>query len=180
VLYSLYGIRELGLTPVSLGLTIAMGGAGDLLGALLAGPAVRRFGLGPTLLAATLASSAAGLLIPLAGSFSGRMAAVLGLMFTSQLIGDGLRSIYTINEVSLRQAITPDRLLGRVNASINLLVGGVGPLGALLGGLLGSVIGTRDTLWVASLGGMLSIIWLIFSPIPRLKDHETLPTPPFS
>ena len=168
VLYALYAIRELGFGAAALGLTIAMGGVGDLLGALLAQPAVQRFGLRRTLIGATLLGGLISLLVPLA---RGPLGLAIAMLMTSQLLGDGLRSIFSIHEISLRQAITPDRLLGRVSASMNLTAGGIGPLGALVGGFLGGALGIRPTLALAALGGgVLAAFWLL--RLPATVDDE--------
>jgi Na+/melibiose symporter-like transporter len=165
-LYSLFLYRELGLGPALIGLTISMGGIGDLFGSLLAQPAARRFGLGPTLIGTLALSFFAGILIPLAG---GSQLTILGMLFAAQLFGDGLHAIFDIHSVSLRQAVTPDRLLGRAQSAMRLLAGGIGPLGALAGGALGVALGARATIWVAEFGLLVSILWLVFSPIPRLR-----------
>lgn len=168
VLYALYAIRTLGFGAAALGLTIALGGVGDLCGALLAQPVVQRFGLRRTLIGATLLSGLISLLVPLA---AGPLTVAIAMLMTSQLLSDGLRSIFAINEMSLRQTITPDRLLGRVTASMNLMVGGIGPLGALVGGFLGQTLGLRPTLVVAALGGgILGAFWLL--RLPPLDDHR--------
>ncbi len=166
-LYGLYAIRELGMGPAALGLTIAMGGVGDLIGALVAGPLVRRYGLGPTLIGTFALGSSAAFLIPLAG---GPVLVAVLLLMVAQLVGDMLRTVYTINEVSVRQTITPDRLLGRTNAGIQLSVAGVGPVGALAGGVLGEMIGVRATLAVAAMGGLAAGLWLLFSPVRNLGE----------
>ena len=148
-LYSLYAIRELGLGPAAVGLTIALGGVSSLTGALLAERILRRFGLGRTLIATMGLSSLTALLIPLAAFFSPHAASgaffSVGLLFlgTAQLLGDALDTVYAIHTISLRQAITPDRLLGRVNASLELVQEGIAPLGALTGGILGGVLGVQ-------------------------------------
>ena len=78
--------------------------------------------------------------------------------------------IYSINELSLRQAITPDELLGRVNSAMHMLFHGVLPIGALAGGVLAEAIGIRTTLIVGSIGFLLSTLWLVFSPVRHLKE----------
>ena len=94
------------------------------------------------------------------------------MLMASQLLGDGLRSIFAINETSLRQTITPDRLLGRVTAGMHLMAGGIGPLGALVGGFLGGAIGLRPTLVVAALGGgILGAFWLLRLPATVSHPH---------
>jgi hypothetical protein len=95
----------------------------------------------------------------------------ISFLMAAQLFGDSLRTIYVINEVSLRQAITPDRLLGRTNASMQLLVTGIGPLGAIVGGALGGAIGLRPTLVITALGGLFGALWLLFSPVRGLRKQ---------
>jgi predicted MFS family arabinose efflux permease len=168
-MYGLFAIRELGLTPIVLELLVGSGGLGSLVGALLSGRAVRRFGLGKTLLGGAALTGGLQVFTPLAG---GPVAVAAGMMFISQVFGDMVRTIYTINEVSLRQAITPDRMLGRTNATMHFMVGGAGLLGALVGGALGQAIGPRLTLLLAVTGGsVLGFLWLYFSPVRRL-GHE--------
>ncbi len=89
----------------------------------------------------------------------------------AQLCGDALQVIYLVTQVSVRQGLTPDRLLGRVSTSIQLLVVGVAPLGALVGGGLAEVIGARATLLVASIGIVLAAGWVMISPVRALSDQ---------
>lgn len=170
-IYGLYAIRVLGMGPALLGLTVACGGIGSFLGAALVGRITRRFGVGPTTVGALLAGSLVSWMIWLAGSFP---LAVVPLMMASQILHDMGHTIAAINQVSLRQTITPDRLLGRVNASMQVLGEGIGTLGLLAGGLLAEAIGLRSTVAVALLGGMLGSLWLAFSPLRRLRE---LPDP---
>jgi len=165
-LYGLYAIRVLGLGPAGLGIVIAMGGVGSLAGALLSGRAGRRFSLGVVLLGSLAISTAASIFIPLA---RGPVAIAAASLIVGQLLGDATRTIYEIYQVSLRQAVTPDRLLGRANAGMQMLDAAIGPLGALVGGWLGGMAGPRNTLWIAAAGLFLSLPWLIFSPVRRLR-----------
>jgi hypothetical protein len=79
-------------------------------------------------------------------------------------------TIFFINAVSLRQSVTPDRLLGRVSGSIELLVALVSPVGALMGGLLAEQIGVQVTLLIAVFGITMGSLWLLFSPVRALKE----------
>jgi hypothetical protein len=81
--------------------------------------------------------------------------------------------IYYVNGISLRQAITPDRLQGRVNATMRFLAGGATLIGALIGGALGGVIGVPLTLVVACGGMLLSFLWLLLSPV---REVQAVPT----
>ena len=170
-LYTLYALRVLGLGPAVLGLCVACGGAGNLAGALVVGPVTRRLGAGRTVLWATTFGGVVSLLIPLAG---GPPALAAGALMLTQFLGDGAATVSWVNELSLRQAVTPAGLRGRVNAGMNLLIQGVGPLGALAGGALANAIGIRQTLAVAVLGGLLGLVWLIGAP---LGDYGELPPP---
>jgi hypothetical protein len=83
--------------------------------------------------------------------------------------------VYNVNQVSFRQRLCPDRLLGRMNASMRFVVWGVLPLGGLLGGVLGSVAGLRPTLWVGYVGEALACIWLLASPMRTMRDFPDAP-----
>ena len=85
--------------------------------------------------------------------------------------------IYEVNAVSLRQAIVPDRLAGRVNGAWRFIAGGLRPVGSLLGGALGAAIGLPLTLVVGEIGMLLAFVWLLFSPIVRLRDPQPIEDP---
>ncbi len=176
VLYSLYAIRELGLNAAALGVTISMGGLGSLIGAIFTERVVNRWGIGRTLILMLIASGGFTFFIPLA---YGSLLSPIGMLMIAQLCGDALQVIYLITQTSLWQSLTPDRLLGRVSASFQLLVMGVAPLGALVGGGLAQVIGVRMTLLIASLGIILAVVWVIFSPVRALStrpEHAEIET----
>jgi predicted MFS family arabinose efflux permease len=160
-LYVLFVMRDLGLRAALLGVIIAVGGAGSLIGAWFAEGLARRFGSGRTLIGSAAVIGAAGLLVPLA---HGSAAAAAAFLIAAQL-GDVAWPVYTINETSLRQAVTPDRLLGRVNSAMHLLFWGVLSAGALAGGAFAQAIGMRATLALGAVGVLLSALWLVFSPV---------------
>jgi len=164
-LYALYVIRQIGAPPIFLGLLVATGGLSALLGAILAERVIQRFGLGKTVGIGLFMYGATGLLIPLAG---GSVSFALLLLFLSQLLGDASISIYFIAEVSLRQSLVPANLLGRTNASMQFLSQGVAPLGALLAGILGEMIGLRLTILIGVLGVMLAGTLLLLSPVRKV------------
>ena len=164
--YMLYCTGSLGLKPAVIGAIFAIGGLSTIAGTLLAGPAATRFGVGPMLIASPFLIGLASFLIPLAGGPP--LLAVVLLVGAQVLFGIG-RPIFDINQLSLRQAITPGRLQGRVNASMLFIMWGVIPIGSLLGGLLGSTIGIRQTLAVGAVGMSLAFIWVLFSPIRGLR-----------
>ena len=108
------------------------------------------------------------LFVPLA---RGATLLVVAFLVAQQLLGDGANTVYDINQVTLRQTITPDRLLGRMNAGMELAGHGVGLLlGALAGGVLGETIGLRGTLVVGGCCFLLSALWLALSPVRGLRD----------
>ena len=86
--------------------------------------------------------------------------------------------IWRIAQVSLRQAITPDHMLGRVNAVSRFLMWGTIPLGTLLGGALGSTIGLRETLWIGTIGASFTILPVLFSPVRSLVSIPDAPGEP--
>ncbi|HUS15583.1 MAG TPA: MFS transporter [Chloroflexia bacterium] len=172
-LYSLYVIRELGLSPAVLGISVGVGGIGALIGALLTGPVTRRLGLGPTLIGALTVAGLIQLLLPLIG---GPPLQAGALLLAVQLLGDIAIAVFMINEISLRQALIPSALLGRANASIQFLVGGLGLFGALLAGVLAEapVLGIRGTLLLAVLGIIAASSWMFFSPVRALRATPAL------
>jgi len=165
-LYFLFAMQELGLTAALLGIIIAIGGTSGLFGAFLAEWLVRRFGFGRTFIGSAVVIGIAMLLIPLA---HGSVAACSAFLIAAQL-GDLAWPVYTIGERSLRQAITPNHLLGRVNSSMHLLFHGVLPLGALAGGAIAQAVGMRRALLIGAIGVLLSTMWLVFSPVRRLRE----------
>ena len=182
-LYLLFAIDVLRLRPAVLGIVIATGGAGAMAGAFLAQRLERRVPLGPTFLATSALYGLTQFLVPLAG-LAGTAASPAGsprsagspggwlavaMLIAVQLIGDMTLTVYSINEVSLRQRVAPADLLGRVNAGMQLLARGVYPLGALIGGYLGERLGVRPTLALGAAGLLLSTLWLLPSPLRRLR-----------
>ena len=165
-LYFLFAVNELGLTAGLLGVIIAIGGASGLFGAFLAEWLVRRIGFGRTFIGSALMIGIAMLWIPLA---HGSVAVCSAFLIAAQL-GDLAWPVYTIAARSLRQAITPNHLLGRVNASMHLLFHGVLPLGALAGGAIAQAVGMRRALLIGAIGVLLSTMWLVFSPVRRLRE----------
>ncbi len=163
-LYGLYVLRVIGLSPALLGIIVGMGGIGSLVGAMAADRLSGRWGLGRVIIGAFLWSSVIGLLVPLAG-FAGSPATAVALLLASQLLGDIGLTVYLINTLSVRQAITPDEKLGRVNATYGFVTGVLGTLGIFVGGLIGETVGVRSAVVVAAVGGVTAVLWLIFSPV---------------
>ncbi len=169
--FALYLTRELGVGPVWFGLVLAALGAAAFGGTFLARPAALRLGPGPAVIAGSLFWSAGSVILALVGPQS---SAVLALLLLSQLTAGVGRSVASINQISLRQAITPDRVLGRVNASRRVLVFGVIPFGALLAGAIGEALGLRAALYVGAGIQVISFVYALCSP---LRSVRTLPAP---
>lgn len=163
--YLLYAVQKLGMRPSVIGLVFTLGSIGGFFGTLIADRLAQRFGLGLTILGAMVIACFAPFLIPLA---SGETAGAILLLTAAAFFGGIGVTISNIHVISLRQTITPDRLLGRMNASYRFLITGTVPLGALLGGFLGETIGLRTTLFVGALGLSTAWLWVLFSPVPRL------------
>jgi MFS family permease len=161
----LFLARELGQAPAVIGLVLAAGSAGGVLGALTAGRWIRRVGQGRTVVTALLVTGPVALALPLTTPGAGLGWFALG---TAAVAYGGV--VYNVAQVSFRQSVCPDHLLGRMNASIRFLVWGTIPIGGLLGGALGELIGLRATLLVTAVGLMLCPVWVLASPLRRLRD----------
>ncbi|MBA3458895.1 MAG: MFS transporter [Deltaproteobacteria bacterium] len=157
-LYSLFCLRELGLSKALFGLVIAMGGIGSLAGAFTSRWLVRVLGLGPMLVIASAMSLFVAVFIPLA---SGSLALVLTLLMAHQLIADGFSVAFIIQAVTLRQTVLPKNVLGRANAAIHVCTAVLLPLSALIAGFLAEAIGTREAVWVGVSIGILPPLLLL-------------------
>jgi len=164
--YFLFATRELGLSAAILGAIISVGGASNLAGAVLAERLVNRLGLGPTMIGAALTGALAQLVVPLA---RGSVAVCSAFLLAAQLF-DAAWPVYSINQISLRQAIVPNHLLGRVNSVSHLMFYGLLPLGALAGGAIAQTLGLRVTMLMGATGYLLSTLWLVWSPLRRLRE----------
>jgi predicted MFS family arabinose efflux permease len=164
-LYVLYAIRELHLDPARLGFVIAVGGVGAMLGSTLAPVISRRLGIGRTLFVSALGSAAGAALIPLA---HGPLPVAVAFLVAQQLFGDLSMSTLFINELTLRQSVTPAEVLGRVNAAMQLATRGVFPIGALVCGVVTGIVGVRATLAIGVSGIFLASAWLLAPSLRRL------------
>jgi predicted MFS family arabinose efflux permease len=98
---------------------------------------------------------------------------VAGLIFAVQLIGDIFWSVFFINVISLRQAVIPPQILGRASASLDFVGEGAAPIGALVGGMIATLIGARWTWLLGAAGILAGSLWLIFSPVRTLDSTQT-------
>ena len=160
----LYLVRELSVTPQLLGLAFSLGAVGFLVGALIANRVATRFGVGPAIVGAVMIAGPAELLIPIASP-----GLAVPFVAASVFLGGIGNVVYNINQVSLRQAITPERMQGRMNATMRFIVWGTIPIGSIVGGTLGGLIGLHETIWIGAIGGVFVFLPVFFSPVWRLR-----------
>src|SRR5918993_2545102 len=159
---------ELNLTAGIIGVVFTIGSVGGLLGAVVAERVARRVGQGPTIWLSILVSAPFALVIPLA-----QQGWLLWLVAFCWAVIGFFVVIYNITQVSFRQGLCPERLLGRMNATIRFLVWGTMPLGGLIGGVLGSTIGVRPTMWVGAIGMSLAFLPAFLSPLRTMRELPT-------
>ncbi|MBA2264541.1 MAG: MFS transporter [Chloroflexi bacterium] len=164
VILLIYIINELGITAGTVGIIFAIANLGVLFGALTAERLARWIGIGPTIVWSAFISAFA--LVPVA--IAPREAPVPFLV-VSGVIGAATAVIYNVNQVSLRQAITPERMLGRMNATMRFVVWGTIPIGSIVGGFLGGLIGLQATIWVGAIGSFLGFLPVFFSQVRTLR-----------
>lgn len=172
VLFSIllvYAVRELDFEPAEIGVIFALGNVGFLVGAALTTRIAARLGIGPTLVWSAFFVGWPLLLVPLAPQSA---AAPFFVVAFAAVSFAGV--VYNVTGLSLMQAITPNRLLARMNASRRFVVWGVIPLGSLTGGALAATIGLEPTLWIGAVAGSLGFLPVLFSPIRSLRE---LPEP---
>jgi MFS family permease len=166
--FLLYAVRELDYSAGAVGLIYTVGNIGTIGAALIASRITRRILLGPALILGIAVAAVPMLLIPLAPAEQALP------LFAAAWVGFGFGgTLYNIDQVSLRQAITPHDLLGRMNASMRFMVWGTMPFGSLAGGVLGTVVGLETTLWIGAIGGLLALPWVLAKPIRELRSIPT-------
>ena len=165
-LWLLYGVEELGIQPGVLGTIAAVGGVTSLGGAVYARRITEKFGIGPTMVVTQAIAAVLFFMIPAA---SGPVFIAATFLVINQF-GDAPGIIYGINETSLRQAITPRNMLGRVNASNQIVRLGGSLVGSLAAGILGEIIGLRATMVVGGVFAVLGVIVLAVSPVLKIAE----------
>ena len=162
--------RELHLSPLAIGLAFTLSNVGPLLAAFNANRISSRFGVGRTIIGASIIGAPTFLVIP----FAPQGNAALALLIPAFIVGGLSNVIYNVTQVSLRQAITPARLQGRMNSVMRFIVWGTIPLGSIIGGVLASTIGVQETLIVSGIGCFMPFLPVLFSPVRRI---ESMPEP---
>jgi Na+/melibiose symporter-like transporter len=163
----LYAVRGLGLGPAEVGLVFTAGGVGSFLGAWFGARTTHRFGYGRVLLITLILGNSA----PAAVVFATQGVALELLTGVFFVMGVGI-GIANVHAVSLRQTVVSDELRGRVNAGYRLISWGAIPLGAALGGVLATELGSRDAMLIGAFGMPLATVWVGMSAIRRLATID--------
>jgi hypothetical protein len=168
-LLALYLTRVLDLPPAALGVMYAIGSASGLVGAAMGRKLTRRVGIGRVIVLAAMAIGAGWLIVSLARGQPGTAFTMIAAGIAVAGLGN---TLYNINTASLSQAITPNRILGRVNATKLFIGWGALPVGSLIGGLLGEVIGLRATVVFAGLGLASGFLWVAWSSVRQVRRPD--------
>ena len=158
--------RELHLGPLAIGLALTIGNLGAMLAAFTANRISGRLGVGRTIILSSVIGGPMFLIIP----FAPHGNAALVVIVPALIVGTFTGVIYNITQVSLRQAITPERIQGRMNSVMRFIVWGTIPLGAITGGALASQIGLKQTLIVGGVGCCLPFLPVLFSPVRHVRE----------
>ncbi len=158
-------VRQVNLHAAAIGLLTSLGAVGGVVGGLTASLLRRRLGSARIIWVVAVATAPFELLIPATSPGPG-----LAFFAVAALVSSFGAVVYNVNQASFRQILCPPRLLGRMNATIRFIVWGTLPLGGLLGGALGSALGNRNAIWICAAGVTLAPLWLLVSPLRRLRD----------
>ncbi|MGW2859518.1 MFS transporter [Streptomyces sp. NPDC001205] len=162
---TIFLVRVLDLPPAAVGVMLSASAVGGLAGALCAGRLAGRFGQARVIWLSALATGPFALLWPLSGkgAAAALFAVASGVVFFGAVV-------YNVAQVSFRQTLCPERLLGRMNATLRFLMWGTLPLGALVGGAVADAFGARSALWVCAIGFLVVPLPLLLSPLRRMRD----------
>ncbi len=173
--FILYAVRVVHLSAIQVGIAFAAGSVGAILGALVIGRIQNAIGVGRAIVANAVLFSVGGLALPLAPKSAAVAVFVAGFFVLS------FGSVaYNITQISLRQAMTPERLQGRMNAAMRWIVWGTIPLGSLAAGGLATAFGLRPALWIGTIGGLFTFLFVALSPVwavRELPEEVGEPTP---
>ncbi|MBB5788047.1 MFS transporter [Jiangella mangrovi] len=165
----LFTVREVGLSPIQIGIVFTAGGVGSFLGAWFGARVTGRFGYGRVLLVTLILGNTAPVLVALAGTDAVGTLVLFCSVFVVMGVGIGIANVHA---VSLRQAALPEELRGRVNAAYRLISWGAIPVGATLGGVLAAVTDARTAMVAGASGMVLATLWVAFSPVRRLASID--------
>ena len=165
-IFLVYAVRELDMSAAVVGIVFGVGNVGWLIGAMVAGRLAGTLGVGKTILMSTFLFGPATLLIPLAPQ-----SAPIPFFVASFILVSFAAVVFNVTAISFMQAVTPDRMLGRLNASRRFIVWGVIPLGAFVGGVLATQVGLRETLWIGAIGSLFACLPVLFSPVRSIGRY---------
>lgn len=173
-LFAIYFFREsyLGFNTAAFGILTAVGSVGGLLGAASTPKLIKFVGEGPLIVLSAVASGLTALLVPLSWFVPREFSFAMLLVNTFMIAFTVLT--YNITQVTARQRLCPEALLGRMNASIRFMVWGVMPIGSLISGGLGELIGVVPTITIGAVGGLLAASFVFFSPIRSMREMPRL------
>ena len=171
-IFVVYAVRTVHLSTLELGIVIGASAAGGLFGALLATRARKALGYGKAMAVSTIGVSVAPLLLLVPRHAS---VPTVIIMVVAQLGYGSSISAFNVNAITLRQVVTPTRLLARMNATYRMFIWGAPPVGAVAGGLLGSAVGLRAAVVISLIAMISPILWIFFSPLFRLREMPTGP-----
>jgi MFS family permease len=169
-IFVVYMVRRLHMSALAIGLTFSLSSAGGLAAAFFAQKIGTRLGIGRTIVWGSAIGALPTVLIPLAPVSFPIPFIVVSLVFTEFGI-----VVYNVSAISLTQALVPERLLGRVNASRRFIVWGTVPIGSLVSGVLASTIGLRPTLFVGTIGILLATVPVALSAVRHVQELPTAP-----
>ncbi len=168
-----FAVRVMGMNAEEIGLAFSVGSIGALLGAITANRVSEHLGVGPTIVLFSAIGGPPTIIFALAPAGTAQPVLV-GLVALIGFLGGLASVVYNVAQVSFRQAITPARLQGRMNATMRWIVWGTMPIGGIIGGLMGTFIGVRETILLGGIGGSLVFLPVLFSPVRGIR---TMPAP---
>ncbi len=171
----LYASRTLGLSDAVIGLALGIGAAGGLIGAVVAPRIARVIGVGRTIMVGAVLFPAP---IAIAAAANGAPLTNAIVLSAAELLSSIGVMLFDINQNAVITAVTPDDMRGRTAGAFSTINYGSRPVGAIVGGLLGTAIGLRPTLLVAAVGGTLAVCWLLRSPIAHMATVAADPADP--
>jgi len=164
-----YVVRVLGLDATTIGIVLGLGNIAAVAGAVMASRIGRRLGVGPTIIVSAILAGIGALLVPLAPTN-----AAIPFLLASGAVGGFANVVYNITQVSFRQAITPQRMQGRMNATMRFIVWGTIPIGSIIGGTLATTLGLHETPWIGTILGLFAFLPVLLSPV---RDLRVMPQP---
>ena len=169
--FMIFAINELKMSPALIGIAFSLGSLGGLTAALVADPLSKRLGVGRVIVLTVAIGGPFEAAIAFANPGADLLNVILVALVGFTMGGGG--TIYNINQVSLRQALTPAAMAGRMNATMRWFVWGTIPIGSLIGGIIGETLGLRAAILIGGVGASFAFIPLLFGPVWGIKEMPT-------